>query len=208
MKFFISVFMMLFSFAAYAAPYQQIQEEWDTVKFKLEDAPKAVRIEKIEALDKKTDKLLKQYSSSAELWALSGIIKATKADLYRNWKSFALLQDSKARFEKSMQIDKKAMNAAANSSLAALYYKTPMWPLGFKNYEKAEKLLKDSLVMYPKDVEANYFYADYLIQTGKKDKAKSYFKYAMDYPIRKNRYEADVVRKVKLKEMYNKVYVN
>jgi predicted Zn-dependent protease len=208
MKFFISVFMMLFSFAAYAAPYQQIQEEWDLIKFKHENAPKAVRISEIEKLDKKTDKLLKKYSSSAELWALSGIIKTTKADLYRNWKSFALLQDAKARFEKSIQIDKKAMNAAANSSLAALYYKTPMWPLGFKDYNKAEKLLKDSLTMYPKDVEANYFYADYLIQIGQKEKAKPYFKYAVDYPIRKNRYEADLVRKVKLPEMYSKVYTN
>ena len=208
MKLLYSFLLCLFALSANAIPYQDIQEQWDIVKFKLEDAPKAVRIEKLEELDSKTDKLLKQYPRSAEMWALSGIIKATKADLYRNWRSFRLLQSSKERFETSMKINKKALNAAANSSLAALYYKTPMWPLGFKNYSKAEKMLKDSLAMYPKDVEANYFYADYLIQIGQKEKAQPYFKYAVDYPIRKNRYEADLVRKVRLAEMYNSVYSN
>ncbi|MCK7498772.1 MAG: hypothetical protein MZW92_55455 [Comamonadaceae bacterium] len=54
-----------------------------------------------------------------------------------------------------------------------LYYKVPGWPIGFGDKAKAKELLQKALAINPQGIDANYFYGEYLVETGKPAEARA-----------------------------------
>jgi Tfp pilus assembly protein PilF len=105
------------------------------------------------------------------------------------------VKKAKALFEDALAIDEKAMNAGAHTSLGSLYYKVPGWPVAFGSNEEAEKHLKAALSISPNDIDANYFYADYLIYRKQYAAAIPVLEKAMSAPMRPGREIADAGRR-------------
>jgi Tfp pilus assembly protein PilF len=93
------------------------------------------------------------------------------------------------------QIDEKALDAGAYTSLGVLYYKVPGWPLGFGSDKKAKEYLDRAMAIAPGSVDVNYFYGEFMIEQGDKKKARTFLEKALQAPARPGREDADAGRK-------------
>jgi hypothetical protein len=66
----------------------------------------------------------------------------------------------------AIQIDGKALDGSAYNSLGVLYYKVPGWPLGLATRPRRAELLQKALALNPQGIDANFFFAEYLVETG------------------------------------------
>ena len=90
-----------------------------------------------------------------------------------------------------MDIDPNAMSGSAYTSLGTLYYSVPGWPVGFGDSDKAEELLSKALTLAPQDIDANYFYAEFMRDQKDFEKARTYYLKAQSAPARPGRSLAD-----------------
>ena len=104
-------------------------------------------------------------------------------------RTLPIVKAAKADLEKAIEIDGSVLDGAAYTSLGSLYYQVPGWPIGFGDDKKAETFLLKGLEYGAEDMDANYFYADYLFQ--QKDYAK-----ALTYADRAEHGPADLERPV------------
>jgi tetratricopeptide (TPR) repeat protein len=92
-------------------------------------------------------------------------------------------------------INPTAMNGSIYSSLGSLYAKVPGWPIGFGDRRKAKTCFEKALAIDPNSIDANYFYADYLVNDGDYAKAAEHLKSAVAAPPRPGREDADAGRR-------------
>jgi Tfp pilus assembly protein PilF len=83
------------------------------------------------------------------------------------------------------------LDGAAYVTLGTLYYMVPGWPVSFGDNQLAEQMLKASLKINPNGIDANYFYADYLLQQDRSAEAEEYLHKAIQAPLRKQQVFAD-----------------
>jgi len=95
----------------------------------------------------------------------------------------------------AVKVDDKAMDAGAYTSLGVLYYKVPGWPIGFGSDKKAKQYLDRAVSIAPSAIDVNYFYGDFMIEQGDKQKARTYLEKALQAPPRPGREDADAGRK-------------
>lgn len=141
---------------------------------------------------KKTQELEAHYPNAPELLIWQAIIIATNAAFETPFTALESLKNSKRLLQKAIQIDPNALEGAAFVTLGTLYYLAPSWPLSFGDEEKAEKLLKKGLDINPNSIDANYFYADYLLSSDNVSKATKYFNLALTAPTRPEQQFADI----------------
>ena len=130
---------------------------------------------------------------------LSGYAKAA-GGITAGIKALKAVDQSKDLLLESISIDSQALDGSAYTSLGSLYYKVPVWPISFGNKEKAREYLEKGLSINPNGIDANYFYADYLMEIGNYEKAVKYFEKALNAPARLGREDADEGRKKEVKE--------
>ena len=72
-------------------------------------------------------------------------------------------------------------------SLGVLYYKVPGSPIGFGDKDKARELLLRALAVNPQGIDANYFYAEFLVESRQPDLALPYLERVLQAPARPGR---------------------
>ena len=107
--------------------------------------------------------------------------------------------------EQSIEIDPKASNGAAYTYLGTLYYLVPEWPIAFGDFEIAKEYLDKAIELNPDDIDANYFYADFLTKQKKHKQAEAAFNKAIHAPARPGRDLADEGRRKEAIEGFEKV---
>jgi Tfp pilus assembly protein PilF len=60
-------------------------------------------------------------------------------------------------------MDSTVLDGSVITSLGALYYQVPGWPLAFGDKKKARSYLEKAVAMSENGLDANYFYGDFLI---------------------------------------------
>ena len=98
-----------------------------------------------------------------------------------------------------MAIDELAMQGSAYTSLGALYYQVPGWPIAFGNDKKARKFLEKAVSLNPDGIDSNYFYGDFLLQQKEYVAAKIAFEKALAAPDRPGRALADSGRREEIR---------
>ncbi len=68
-----------------------------------------------------------------------------------------------------------------------LYYRVPRWPLVFGDNDKARELLTQAVSLAPNGMDANYFYADFLISEREYAAAYKVLRHALSLPPQQNR---------------------
>lgn len=135
--------------------------------------------------------LAKQHPHSAEPKIWQAILLSTLAGHQTSLKALTTIKEAKILLEEAINLNPKALDGAAYVTLGTLYYMVPGWPIAFGDNQLAEHYLKTSLQINPTGIDANYFYADFLIQHGRANEAEPYLKKAAEVPIRKQQVLAD-----------------
>lgn len=188
----IVVYLILFS-----APL--LASELNTSITSLESAWASVYYQNDEVRQKQTYPLLleqsadlvKRYPAAAEPKIWLATIMATNAAFEPSLTALSTLEKAKGLLEEAIRLNPKALEGAAYVTLGTLYYMLPGWPVSFGDNERAEQLLKASLDINPDGIDANYFYADYLLQQDRSTEAEVFFQRAAQAPIRKQQVFAD-----------------
>ncbi len=197
---------VLFTGAAVAAPVDDavadLQHEWETIRYR---TPTAQRAERFEALAGKAHKVAETFPNRAEPLIWNGIIVSTLAGAKGGLGALSLAKDAKAMYEQALRLNPNALDGSAYNSLAVLYYKVPSWPIGFGDKAKARELLDRAVAINPKGIDPNYFYGEYLVETGKPAEAITYFERSLAAPARPGREIADAGRRDEAKALLDKV---
>lgn len=181
-----------------AADVAALRAEWDTVNFTLKPDD---QVKPLEALISKAEALNKANPGHAPALIWEGIIHATYAGAKGGLGALGECKTAKGLFEQAIAADPKALNGAAYTSAGSLYYQVPGWPIGFGDKEKAEEMLKKGLALGPQDLDAHYFYADFLIQQKRWQEAVEMINKGLATPVDTQRPLFQQGRRDKLKAM-------
>ncbi len=139
----------------------------------------------------KAAELTKRYPNAAEPKIWQATIIATNAAFQSSLSALSSLQNAKTLLEEAIAQNPSALDGAAYVTLGTLYYMVPGWPVSFGDNQLAEQMLKASLKINPNGIDANYFYADYLLQQDRSAEAEEYLHRAIQAPLRKQQVFAD-----------------
>jgi tetratricopeptide (TPR) repeat protein len=177
------------------ADIAHLQTRWAEVKYQL---PEAEREKAFAALAAEAETLRRAHADRAPYLVWEGIIRATYAGAKGGLGALGEVKKARVLFEKSIELDASAMAGSAYTSLGSLYYQVPGWPLAFGDDKKAAELLRKGLALDPEGIDANFFYADYLLDQERYDEALAAFEKARLAPPRPGRESADAGRRAEI----------
>jgi tetratricopeptide (TPR) repeat protein len=185
-----------------AGDVQHLQQRWAEVNYQLEGKTQLSAFEQLVA---DADRITAAHPDAAEALIWSGIIKSTYAGAKGGLGALSLAKASKADLEQALDINPDALQGSAYTSLGALYYSVPGWPVGFGDDDKAQALLEQALTLNPEGIDSNYFYANYLITEHKYDEARAYLLKAQQAAPRPGRALADSGRQQEIAEILREI---
>ncbi|WP_180131996.1 tetratricopeptide repeat protein [Rhodoferax sp. BLA1] len=193
-------------FSLHAAPLDdaitELQRDWEVIRYQ---TPESARLKRFEALSAKAHGVSQTFAGRSEPLVWEGIIVSSLANEKGGLGALSLAKQAKAMYEQAIALGGDTLQGSAYGSLAVLYYKVPGWPLGFGDKAKAEELLKKALSLNPTGIDPNYFYADFLVETGRGSEAASYLERALAAPPRPGREVADTGRREEVRQLLTKV---
>ncbi len=188
----VVVFLILFatpSFASdLAAAIDSLESEWAKVYYQSDES---LQRKAYPGLIDKAAELGRRFPRAAEPKIWQATIIATNAAFQPSLAALSSLKTAKRLLEEAIALKPEALDGAAYVTLGTLYYMAPGWPISFGDNQLAEQMLQASLKINPDGIDANYFYADYLLQQDRSAEAEEYLRKAAQAPLRKNQYFAD-----------------
>lgn len=174
-----------------------LQDEWARIKYQIaEDDDKLTAIHTLET---KAAQISATYPARAEPKIWEAIVLSTDAGIVKGMSALSKVEKAKELLEASQQIDPKALEGSAYTSLGSLYYQVPGWPVAFGDDDKAETNLKQALQINPAGIDPNFFYGDFLLQDDRPQEAKIYLERALQAQNRPGRELADAGRRQEIK---------
>lgn len=179
-----------------------LQHDWEVIRYQ---TPAAEREKRFETLAANAHKTSESFPGRAEPLVWEGIIVSSLAGEKGGLGALGLVKQAKALYERAIQIDGNTLEGSAYNSLGVLYYKVPGWPLGFGDKARAGQMLQKALALNPQGIDANYFYGEYLVETGHEADAVTYLQRAIDAPARPGRQIADAGRREEARQLLAKI---
>lgn len=204
---FRSLLVLLFTFAVSFGVgaderLHELQSDWAVATYRLEgDRQEAM----FEDLVERVDAAVEENPTDPDLLIWQGIIKSTWAGQRGGLGALGLVKAAKASLERAMELDDQAMNGSAYTSLGALYYQVPGWPIAFGDDKKARQLLQKAVSINPEGMDPNYFYGEFLFEEKQYDEARKRLEKALHAPARPGRDLADSGRKQEIRALLEKV---
>jgi hypothetical protein len=113
---------------------QFLQKDWAVANYELQ---RDEQEQAVEQLIEKASKAVVMEPNNAELLIRKSIIESTCARKASGLIALHLIKSARADLETAMEIDPMAPNGSAYTSLGALYYQVPSWPIAFGSSKKA-----------------------------------------------------------------------
>lgn len=170
----------------------QVRDRWAQINYQL---PKPQREAAFEELLHQSEKIRQANPRDAAALIWEGIVLSSLAGEKGGMGALGLVKRARADFEAAIKLDAGALDGAAYTSLGALYYQVPGWPLGFGDDAAARTMLRKGLAIDPDGIDANYFYADFLRDQKDWAGARTGFQKALAAPARPGREVADAGRR-------------
>ncbi len=102
------------------------------------------------------------FPDDADALIWDGIVRSSLAGEKGGLGALAQVKLARTDFEQAIKRAPRALDGAAYTSLGALYYQVPGWPIGFGDDAKARTLLYQGLAIDPDGLDSNYFVGDFL----------------------------------------------
>lgn len=175
------------------AAIRDLQNSWAQIKYK-EKSPEN-QLKQMQALSAKAAQVTAQYPSYAEPKIWQAIILSTQAGMDGGLGALDLAKKGKSLLEQAIKINPNALDGSAYTSLGSLYYKVPAWPIGFGDNAKAKAYMEQARAINPDGIDPNYFYGDFLVETGSAKDAIPVLEHALKAAPRPGREIADAGRR-------------
>ncbi len=179
-----------------------IARGWAQVRYR---TPGAQQLDAMTKLKTQADALARNAPNRAEALAWDGIVTSSLAGLKGGLGGLSLAKESRTMLERASKLDAGPAGGMAHTSLGALYYQVPGWPIGFGNKDKARSELLAGLKLAPRDIDANYFWGDFLFAQGQYAEAAKALRTALAAPPRPAREIADAGRRGEVQQLLAKV---
>jgi tetratricopeptide (TPR) repeat protein len=150
---------------AFDTELMSIQQAWAKVNY--ETPAGDAQAKAFEALEKRAENFTHQNPTRPEALIWEGIIESSYAGAKGGLGALSLCKEARGNLEAALKLDPNALDGSAYTSLGALYYKVPGFPVGFGDDDKAGKLLQKALKLNPNGIDSNFFYAEYLFEEGR-----------------------------------------
>lgn len=180
-----------------------IQQGWDRASYQAANADD--KLHQLEALSARSAALTRRYPHRAEPLVWDGIVLSTYAGAKGGLGALPLAKKSRDQLIEATRIDPTALRGSAYTSLGALYFKVPGWPVGFGDDDKASDFLTRALAMDPDGMDPNYFFGEFLYGQGKYSQSLKYLQRALAAPARPDRPLADTGRRAEILALVTKV---
>jgi len=202
----LSLLGLLFSQAALSATMMEqvhdIQKQWAQIKYQTADDLQSDEFEQLIML---ADSLIAAYPDKAEPLIWSAIVYSTYAGAVGGLKSVTkalpAVKQSRDLLLRAESIDRTALGGSIMTSLGALYYQVPGWPLGFGDKEKAREYLEKAVQINENGLDSNYFYGDFLVDRKEYTKAVGVLEHALRAPALIQRPVADQGRREEIRAL-------
>ncbi len=180
-----------------------IQHEWEKANYETADA--AARKKSLEDLSARAADLVQKHPGRAEPLIWQGIVLSTYAGARGGMGALSIAKKSRDSLLAAVKLDGNALEGSAYTSLGALFYKVPGWPIGFGDHAKAAEYLRKALELNPAGVDSNYFYGELLFEDGNYAEALRYLEKALAAPPRPERPLADSGRRGEINALISRV---
>jgi len=188
--------------ADFESQMQQLQKNWALANYQTAEE----NLESVFAeLEQQAVDLNEAHPSRAEVLIWHAIILSSDAGKNGGLSALGKVKQARELLLQAEKIDPRALEGSIYTSLGSLYYQVPGWPIAYGDDEMAQKYLQKALEINPQGMDANYFYADFLLQQGQSGKAKVYFEKALKAAPRINRPLADQGRKHEIREKLKRI---
>ncbi len=207
--YFAALFFALSSVSVHAqsadfdAELAAIQSAWADANYNTPHGN--AQVQAFDALAKRADAFVEANPGRAEPLIWKGIVLSTYAGAKGGLSALKLAKQSRAALQASLDIDPKALDGSAYTSLGALYFKVPGFPLGFGDDGKARDYLERALGMSPDGIDPNFFYGEFLLEQGERDEALRHLHKALAAPARAGRERADEGRRKEIEATIAKI---
>lgn len=181
---------------------ERIQGRWAEINYQ---TPAAQRETAFADLAQLADRAIAAEPQAAELRIWKGIVLSTWAGARGGLGALDLVKQAKGELEQALELDAKALEGSAYTSLGSLYYQVPGWPIAFGDDEKAEAMLKSALAINPNGIDPNYFYGDFLIRKKRYAEARAALEKALAAADRPARAGADAGRREEARQLLKAV---
>ena len=175
---------------------------WAHIKYA---TPEAAQADAMTRLKAQADAAVAGAPGRAEPLVWDGIITSTLAGLKGGFGGLSLAKEARGLLERAEKIDGNALDGSAHTSLGALYYQVPGWPVGFGNKDKARAELLAGLKLNPRGIDSNFFWADFLYNQGDYAEAAKALRTALAAPPRPGREAADAGRRGEIQKLLGTV---
>jgi Tfp pilus assembly protein PilF len=179
-----------------------IELQWEHIKFVEAGSPN--QFAHIDTLAKFAASVAKKYPDRVEPLIWEGIVTSEEAGMANTMNAMGYAKRAKAILEVAYRRDPAALDAGAPTSLGVLYYRVPGWPIGFGSNKQARALLQQAVSLAPNGMDANYFYADFLMSQHEYAAAYKVLKHALALPPQPDRPLWDKNRRAVIKELMAK----
>lgn len=124
-------------------------------------------------------KFEREFPKRAEPLALEGMILTATAGSVGGMKGFSLVKQARTILEKAVALDERVLNGLPLVRLGVIYHRVPEWPMGFGDPAKATEYFNKALAIAPDGMDANLYYARFLIDQNKPAEAVPYLRKAL-----------------------------
>ncbi|GJM05789.1 MAG: hypothetical protein DHS20C09_17850 [marine bacterium B5-7] len=192
--------LMLLSIAVEAEiniEIQQVQKEWARIKYTTDKKHQESVLKNL-ALKATAIRKLQPDNADAHLW--EGIVLSTYAGAIGTLRALDAVTRSREALEQSLEIDPVTSKGAANTYLGTLYFLVPEWPIAFGDLDLAKEYLDKAIALNPDNIDANFYYGDFLRKQKKYQQAQTFYEKALSAPARLDREAADKGRRREAEE--------
>lgn len=191
---------------AHAGPFEDelaaIQHDWAAANYSMQD--RSAKVAAFEKLVARATAFAEANPDRAEPLVWQGIVYSTFAGAKGGLGAMGLAKKARAALEAAEKMDPAVLDGSVYASLGTLYAKVPGWPIGFGDDRRAEEYLKKALEVNPHGIDPNYFYGEFLLEHGDRDRAVTYLERGLQAPPRPGREDADAGRRTDIEALLAK----
>jgi tetratricopeptide (TPR) repeat protein len=180
-----------------------MQSGWEHANYTVESPAEKQRL--LEQLGTRGEMLVARFPGRAEPLVWEGIVLSSYAGAKGGLGALSLAKKSRDCLLESLRLDPSALHGSAYTSLGALYYKVPGWPIGFGDRQKAADFLRKAVALNPQGMDPNYFLGELLYEEGDYSQSLVHLQKALAAPPRADRPVADAGRRTEIQALLVKV---
>lgn len=180
-----------------------IQHAWDSASYASPDTDTKKR--GLEALSERVRAFATANPNRAEALVWQGIVLSSYAGAKGGFGALSLAKQARDSLLAAVKIDPDALHGSAYTSLGALYYKVPRFPIGFGDHDAAAEYLKKALAENPDGIDPNFFYGEFLFEEGDYTHSLEYLQKARNASPRPDRPLADTGRRGEIDALITRV---